>query len=128
MSSFLGGDVMFVTLPTGQGKSLIYQICPVVAKELSFLGQQFPNAPLLVVICPLSSLISNQISSCERIGLKACKVEAVNTTSLLNECNFDIVFASLEVLYHTEATNLLQQYCERIIGVVVDESHCVVQG
>ena len=72
---FLGGNDTFVTLPTGRGKSLIYQICPAVATELSALGHKFPKAPLMVVISPLNSFIKDQIISCERIGTKLVKLK-----------------------------------------------------
>ena len=124
---FLGGNDTFVTLPTGRGKSLIYQICPAVATELSALGHKFPKAPLMVVISPLNSLIKDQIISCERIGIKACKVEVENSTSLLEVCDYDILFASPEVFENPLVAKLLTRYCDRIIGIVIDESHCVVQ-
>ena len=38
--NFLFGKYTFVCLPTGHGKSLIYQLCPVVVKELSSLGMK----------------------------------------------------------------------------------------
>ena len=45
---FFGKD-SFVCLLTGYGKSLIYQLCPVVVKELSSIGlKQFQSDPLVV--------------------------------------------------------------------------------
>jgi len=62
--NFLCGKETFVCLPTGHGKTLIYQLCPVVVKELSSLGlKQFPSDPVIVVISPLNSLIEDQIWS-----------------------------------------------------------------
>ena len=119
---FLSGNDTFMTLPTGRGKSLIYQICPAVATELSSPGHKFPNAPLMVVISPLNSLIKDQITSCERIGIKACKVEVENSTSLLEVCDYDILFASPEVFDNPLVAKLLMQYRDRIIGIVIDES------
>lgn len=50
------GKDSFVCLPTGHGKSLIYQLCPVVVKELSSIGlKQFQSDPLVVVVSPLNS-------------------------------------------------------------------------
>ena len=48
------------------------------------------SAPLMVVISPLNWLIKDQITSYERIGIKACKVELENSTSLLEVCDYDI--------------------------------------
>ena len=67
--NFLCGNDTFVSLPTGHGKSLIYQTCPAVARELASTDNQFPCEPVVVVISPLISLIADQISSCERMGI-----------------------------------------------------------
>ena len=77
LNNFLCGKDLFVCLPTGHGKSLIYQLCPVVVKEFSSSGlTQFPTDPVLVVISQLKSLIVDQIGSCEKLGIKACKVDS----------------------------------------------------
>ena len=57
--NFLRGNDTFVSLPTGHGKSLIYQICPAVARELASTENQFPSESVVVVISPLISLIAN---------------------------------------------------------------------
>lgn len=44
-------------------------------KKLANLEKQFPAIPMLFVISPLNSLITNQINACERMGIKACKVD-----------------------------------------------------
>ena len=97
--TFLCGNDTFVSLPTGHDKSLIYQICPVVAKELSHLEEQFPAEPKLFVVSPLNSLISDQINSCERMGINACKVDSESTISLQKRCDYELLYmyASPEV-------------------------------
>ena len=87
--TFLCGNDTFVSLPTGHGKSLIYQICPVVAKELSHLEEQFPAEPMLFVV---SSLISDQINSGERMGINACKVDSESTISLQKRCDYQLLY------------------------------------
>ena len=91
-------------------------------KLCSSLGHKFPNAPLMVVISPLNWLIKDQITSCERIGIKACKVEVENSTSLLEVRDYDILFASPEVFENPLVAKRLTRYCDRIIGIVIDES------
>ena len=105
--NFLSGNDTFVSLPTGHCKSLIYQICPMIAQEVASvetMENRFPSDPMLVVISPLNSLIADQINSCERMGLKACKVELETTATLETTA----MFRKLVVVAETE--NLVRQY------------------
>ena len=54
--NFLCGNDTFVLLPTGHQKSLIYQICPAVARELASTEKNFLSELMVVVISPLISL------------------------------------------------------------------------
>ena len=47
-------------------KLLIYQICPMVAKKLVSMENQFPTEPMLVDYSPLNSLITGQIQLLSR--------------------------------------------------------------
>ena len=125
--NFLCGKDSFVCLPTGHGKSLIYQLCPIVVKELSSIGlKQFQSDPLVVVVSPLNSLIEDQIGSCGKMGLKACKVDSESLEKLKDSCDFEILYASPEIFDDQEARSLRQQYSARLVGIVIDESHCIV--
>ena len=64
-----GHDTMAV-LPTGHGKSLIYQMAVLLAEEMKMKYQ-----PIMVVVSPLKSLIADPIRECERFGLSSCKLE-----------------------------------------------------
>ena len=126
MYCFLGGHDTFVSLPTGHGKSMIYQLCPVVAKELAAMDGQLPAEPMLFVVS-LNSLIADQLMACETMGIPVCKLDADSATSLQKACQFQLLYASPEVIDHEEARKLLQKYSDCIIGVVTDESHSIVQ-
>ena len=128
-SNFLSGNDTFVSLPTGHGKSLIYQICPMIAQELASMetmDNRFPSDPMLIVISPVNSLTEDQIISCERMGLKACKVELETTATLQKACDYQLLYCP-EILKSEDARKLLQKFSDCIIGVVVNESHCIVQ-
>ena len=100
---FSNGKDTFAVLPTGHGKSLIYQM----AKEMN------KDRPVIIVISPLKSLIANQIRECGRFGLSSCKLEAENFESLKKECSFDIIFASPEVFESFGAKSFLQLFLKQ---------------
>ncbi|XP_028519155.1 putative ATP-dependent DNA helicase Q1 [Exaiptasia diaphana] len=65
---------VFVNLPTGFGKSLIYQALPVVFDEI------VPEKKhVVVVISPLLTLIRNQIESLTALGLRAVSLSHLST-------------------------------------------------
>ena len=76
---FVSGSDTFVSLLIGHGKSLIYQLAIPLMKELSKRSDELsfhvPSHPVLLVFSPLTALINDQINSCEKLGLKCCKLE-----------------------------------------------------
>ena len=121
LRSFISGKDTFACLPTGHGKSLIYQLSVRVVTELRSLAE-----PVVFVVSPLNSLISDQITECERLGLKACHLESSLILELSVRCYYNIIFTSPEILELLPAKRLLQSLENRLIGIVVDESHCAV--
>ena len=61
------------------------------------------------------------------MGIKASKVDMESVESLQKGCHFGLLYASPEVFDNEGVQKLLQQYSDRIIGLVIDESHCIVQ-
>ena len=59
---FIQREDMLSVLPAGcSNKSLIFQVVPVVCSYLHDQGFNYPKNAVLVVICPLSSLIESHI-------------------------------------------------------------------
>ena len=87
LKDFLAGKDVFALLPTGFGKSLIYQLAPLVAKKLG----QVKN-PIVVVVSPLTALIEDQIR-------EAGKVEVVGFEKLLPDLeNCEVSLNQVSVL------------------------------
>ena len=70
---FLNGLDTFAYLPTGHAKTLIYQIAVLVVRRGKV--KILPANALVVVVSPLNPLISDQLESCQRLKLKAVKME-----------------------------------------------------
>ena len=64
---FVSGSDTFVSLPTGHGISLIYQLAIPLMKQLSKgsdeLSFHVPSHPMLLVVSPLIALIKDQMKS-----------------------------------------------------------------
>ena len=67
---FVKREDVFVVLPTGCGKLLIFQHVPKVYECLHDQGFKYPKAAILVVFCPLSALLdSHQIQELKDHGI-----------------------------------------------------------
>ena len=76
VDNILKGQDTLCILPTGFGKSLIYQMLPAVYKKMVYSPCERPN---VIVISPLVSLIANQTSSSNKLpkslGIKATSMD-----------------------------------------------------
>jgi superfamily II DNA helicase RecQ len=102
---------------------LIYQLAvplvKAITRECDF-PRIFPDEPIVIVVAPLQALVSDQITSCETLGLTCSKLDEI----AIGECKVDLIFTSPEAV-DRDYDNIRNLHY-RIIGVVVDESHCVV--
>ena len=106
---------MFVSLPTGHRKSLMFLLTIPILKHLS----RQPRNHLLIVIDQLQAVTSNQISSCEKLGVEVAKLDKVHGVNKEHE----ILFTSQETLSKHFTT--IKDLKDRIVGVVVNETHRV---
>ena len=96
---FLNGQDTFACLPTGHGKTLIYQIAVLVARTRKV--KILPSNALVVVVSPLNALMSDQLESCQRLNLKAVKMEQElfdNEDKLAELEEAEVVYCSPETL------------------------------
>ena len=94
-----------------------------MAAELSVVYNYkdlFSTEPVVLVVSPLNALIKDQLSSCEKLGINATKIEGTELPSLEGT---EIVYVSPETLIGN--TQILLKLGERLLGIVVDESHCL---
>ena len=108
-----------VMLPTGYGKSLIYETLPFIFDYLD------PSlAAVIIVISPLNALMQEQV---EKLS------EIVNTTVLQANANKEmdvnckIVFAHPEVIVCGYFRSFAAALKRRVKAIVIDEAHLVVE-
>ena len=108
LNRFLNGRDTFACLPTGHGKTLIYEIAVLVARRgnVKFL----PSNALVVVVLPLNAVISDQLESCQRLKLKAVKMgqELFDNDDKVTELQeAEVVYCSSETLENIRCKQLL---------------------
>lgn len=109
-----------VIMPTGGGKSLCYQL-----PALFFDG-------LTVVVSPLISLMQDQVTQLQQIGVAAVFInstldhdEYVSTVDWLGTGEVKLLYLAPESLLRPETLRLLDD-C-RVDCLAIDEAHCISQ-
>lgn len=130
----LCGKDVFVSLPTGFGKSLIYQLLPVCAEELAILSPVGPDfKPFVVIVSPLISLMQDQVATLRDKGFKASlcvshRDRALESDPLALQSMY--IFASPEGILRTDhwrKSILSDTFQDNILALVIDEAHCVAK-
>ncbi|NJO17888.1 MAG: DNA helicase RecQ [Thioploca sp.] len=114
-----GGDAL-IFMPTGSGKSLCYQIPALLRPGLA------------IVISPLISLMQNQVSALQQLGIHAVTLnsslppaEAYRVTQQLRQNQLDILYVSPEKVVTPRFLEFLET--TPIALFAVDEAHCISQ-
>jgi ATP-dependent DNA helicase RecQ len=130
LDKFFSGQHVYVNLPTSFGKSMIYQAAPIFHDILSI---QPIGTSIIVIISPLKSLMAEQVSFLTRLGIRAACISDECEENLVQEVihgKYSHVFASPECLLATEKWRAIfasKMFCSKLIGVAVDEAHCIQQ-
>ena len=74
LENFFAGKHVYVNLPTAFGKSLIYQVFPVMDDSLKLRTER---SGIIVVISPLKSLMIEQVAFLNSIGLPSVSLTDV---------------------------------------------------
>ena len=124
IEKFLSGRDVFVSLPTGSGKSLCYCVLPYAFDLLRGVSCK----SIAIVVSPLVSLMIDQVRHMTERGITAVYVgDCVSEVEVCNGC-FQLVFMSPESLLTNETwRDMLTSpvYQEHLVAVVIDEAHCV---
>ena len=113
-----GKDVLAI-LPTGFGKSLIYQLY-VLAKIRSGCDMS-----CILVVSPLKSIIEDQIRGFEKVSILATEL-TLEEKSLKEIFKYQVIFASAENCLSIAFQQLLKRELGKLVSLIVtDESHTV---
>ncbi|KAK2559458.1 ATP-dependent DNA helicase Q1 [Acropora cervicornis] len=124
---FIKREDVFAVLPTGCGKSLIFQLVPKVCSYLHHRGFSYPKAAILVIICPLNALIDSHILELKEHGIPACSL-ADDDLPEDDVASHSIIFTSPELIVREEKWRKVWQsksFEDRLFGLVTDEAHVV---
>ena len=127
---FVQGKDVFISLPTGSGKSFCFYALPLIFDKLRNLPE--PKS-IVIVLSPLLALMKNQVSSLAKHGVHSMYVTQesdCDDASLqgLHEGQYQIVFFSPEALLCSDTwRDMLQTsvYQDNVVGLVIDEAHLV---
>lgn len=119
----MNGESLLAILPTGGGKSLCFQ--------LPALNRYYRNGGLTIVVCPLQSLMLDQVNSLKKHGISG--VDTLNGMLSITERadildkialgDIGILFIAPEQFRNNSFIKAISQ--RQINGWVFDEAHCL---
>lgn len=129
----LKGNDIFVSLPTGYGKSLIFHGAPLCRDFINARKGIRGQRSLAIVVSPVVALIQDQIHHLKRANVNALYLHGMGDMSWntnirdIKEGKYSIVFASPETLSTRSVKDLLasSEVRDNICGIFVDECHCI---
>lgn len=119
ISAALNRENVLTIMPTGGGKSLIYQFLSATLKK-----------GCVVVISPLVALIDDQFEEAKKLGIKVGKIHSglsgKEKDRFLNQIqNYQLLFLTPERLLQEKMWEALAKVSVKYL--VVDEAHCLSQ-
>lgn len=121
IKSVLDGNNTFVLMPTGGGKSLIYQLPAMIMDGTA------------IVISPLIALMKNQVDSMRGISTEDTVAHFLNsslTKAAIQEVKDDVLSGKTKLLYVAPESLTKEENIEflkniRISFYAIDEAHCI---
>jgi ATP-dependent DNA helicase RecQ len=116
----LSGHDALVVMPTGSGKSLVYQLPALMLPGLT------------VIVSPLIALMKDQQDKLASVGVSALAMHSHLKDTEVREMERQVTDGEGEILYLTPERFKDRDFFERMLGrqvslFVIDEAHCVSQ-
>lgn len=118
ISRIISGRSVLAVFPTGQGKSLCYQL-----SALHLPG-------LTLVVSPLVALMKDQVDFLMRVGISAARLDSSLSTQELDTVKRKLDAGELKLLYIAPERFANERFIEKIRRLsislmVIDEAHCI---
>lgn len=126
---FLKGNDVFVMLSIGLGKTVCYSCIPLAF--VIYNNKPAEENPIILVISSLTTLIKHQVTNLLQCGVATGYVDSNSLKGVKDEVNkghYNILFMSPELLmikWRSLLGSSIYQSC--LVGVIIDEAHCVVK-
>ncbi len=116
---------VYTILPTGSGKSAIFQIAGIIGKRLGYGGY-------VLVISPLRALMRDQVENARRRGFAADRIDASVSGKKKKLIMMAAKMGALDILYVTPERFMDEDFNKLIIEappalVVLDEAHTLAR-
>lgn len=126
IKAFVAAHDVFVSLPTGFGKSLIYGCMPLLFDKLRC---KLKPSSIVIVICPLIALMKDQVERFKSLGIQAAYVgdQSLDTAAFLTG-DVKLIFISPESLNRGSLWRDVissDVYQQNVVAFVIDEAHLV---
>ena len=122
VTTLLSRQDLLVVLPTGFGKSLIFQLLVQVKEILT------GKPACVIVVCPLKSIVHDQLSEATAMGLTATSLSDASLDDVENG-KYQLIFASAEEILEKPFLGRLKKtntpLHQNLAALIVDESHTV---
>jgi ATP-dependent DNA helicase RecQ len=120
LSATLGGKDVLAVMPTGSGKSLCFQLPPIVREKLT------------LVVSPLIALMRDQVAQLREIGVEAASLNSSSDAEERRSVARGLRDRSLRLLYIAPERLLRDDVLTSLKGasidlLAIDEAHCVSQ-
>ena len=129
ITAVLNNKDTFVQVPTGYGKSLIYQVLPYC---FDFLYDDKEKKNMVIIVSPLKALLDDQIDSLQKCGCSVLNVKDTTKEEVddIKKAKYNFIYTTPESIVNNSTwkeilmSDYFQKHCK---VVVVDEAHCLIK-